>query len=165
MRTVLLLQATGRSPVPLLPQKSPVEKAHLLRKTCPGMSSDSLSSPRPCVPPEKRQAEGATGPRQQHWGGLGLSVLNGQQGTGPCPGFGGGCDCRGLSQFPHTVGRWETDAWPGRAAGGRLPPRMPRAGYRGARFGARRGPVGRLLPSSAGAAVTEHRSGGLSGRR
>lgn len=42
------------------------------------------------LPPEQRQAEGAAGPRQQHWGGLGLSVLNGAAGTGPWPGEAGG---------------------------------------------------------------------------
>ena len=62
-------------------------------------------------------------------------------------------DCRGLSRFPHRVGGWETDAWPGRAAGGRLPPRMLGAGQ-GPRCGARRGQVRRRLPSTAGPVVT-----------
>ena len=154
MWTVPLLQATGRSPVPLLPQKLPVEKAHLLRKTCPGRSSDSLSSPRPCVPPEQRQAEGAAGLRELHWHGLGLSVLNRAAGHRSVSRVWGRLgDCRGLSRFPHRVGGWETDAWPGRAAGGRLPPRMLGAGQ-GPRCGARRGQVRRRLPSTAGPVVT-----------
>ena len=69
---------------------------------------------------------------------------------------------QGPQAVPAHGGGWQTDAWPGELRGGRLPPGMLGAGHRVARSEARRGPVGRLLPSSAGAAGTATGQGALS---